>query len=308
MNGAVVLRSRRGPVATFSIVARDDRTGDLGIAVASKFLAVGAVVPWARAGAGAIATQAHANVAYGPEGLDRLAAGAAAPAVLERLLAADPGSNVRQCGIVDAKGEAAAHTGGDCMAWAGHVVGKGFTCQGNILAGPEVVEAMATAFQAAPNSAFADRLLDALRAGELAGGDRRGRQSAALLVVREGGGYGGGNDRWVDLRVEDHNDPLAELGRLLALHRVYFPHDDTHPPLSLTAATLAAIAQDLVTLDYLASQSLDNREAVLQALGRFAGVENLEERLRDDDLVDADLVAFLSQKARVDLMAVDASL
>lgn len=297
MSARVDARSLDAPVATFSIVARDARSGDLGVAVASKFLAVGAVVPWARAGVGAVATQAHANTTYGPSGLDLMANGASAPAALSRLVEADSAASVRQCGMVDAYGAVAAHTGPECMRWAGHVTGEGFTCQGNILTGPEVVNAMATAF-AASNAAFADRLVDALRAGEAAGGDRRGRQSAALLIVREGGGYGGGNDRWVDLRVDEHHDPLAELGRLLTLHRVYFPHGEGAPPLPLTGATVESLAGHLVTLGYLEAESRADSAAILAAFRRFAGVENLEERLRDDDLIDAQAFGLLQRLAR----------
>lgn len=285
------------PVATFSIVARDEHTGDLGVAVASKFLAVGAVAPWARAGIGAVATQAHANVAYGPAALALMANGASARAALAELIAADGGAPVRQCGIVDANGISAAHTGPECMEWAGHVVGDGFACQGNILASPAVVDAMASAFGAGGVS-FADRLIAALRAGEAAGGDRRGRQSAALLIVREGGGYGGGNDRWIDLRVEDHEDPLTELVRLLALHRVYFPHGEGSPPLALTEEALAGLARNLGLLGYLPPDTSNDGAAVRAALRHFAGVENLEERLRDDDHVDAEVVAMLQRKAR----------
>lgn len=289
--------SPTAPVATFSIVARDERTGDLGVAVASKFLAVGAVVPWARAGIGAVATQAHANVAHGPAALALMTNGASARDALDELIAADLGAAVRQCGVVDANGVAAAYTGADCMEWAGHVVGDGFTCQGNILAGRAVTDAMAGAFEPA-GGAFADRLIGALRAGEAAGGDRRGRQSAALLIVRESGGYGGGNDRWIDLRVEDHEDPLAELGRLLVLHRVYFPHGEGSPPLALTEEALANVARNLDVLGYLPADRRNDGAAVRAALRRFAGVENLEERLLDNNYVDAEVVAMLQRKAR----------
>lgn len=287
------------PVSTFSIVARDPATGDLGIAVASKFLAVGAVVPWARAGVGAVATQAHANVAYGPEGLRLLATGLAAPDVLARLLADDTGADVRQCGLVDAQGRAAAHTGVDCMAWAGHEVGEGFACQGNILSGPEVVAALARTYQSNAGESFPARLLVALAAGEAAGGDRRGRQSAALYVVRERGGYGGGNDRWIDLRVDDHPTPIAELRRLLDLHRLYFRHGDTPGAIPLAGETRREVAAHLATLGYLATADAATAppESLDAALAHFAGVENLEERLRADGQLDPTVLAFLRQKA-----------
>lgn len=205
-----------GPVATFSIVARDGDSGDLGIAVESKFFAVGAVVPWARAGVGAIATQAFANTAFGPRGLALLEQGLGAAAVLDTLLASDAGAVRRQVGIVDASGQAVSHTGGECQPWAGHRIGPSYAVQGNILVGEGVVEAMEKAFVAS-RGPLAGRLLAALEAGQEAGGDSRGQQSAALLVVRAGGGYGGFNDRYCDLRVDDHPRPIEELRRLYNL-------------------------------------------------------------------------------------------
>lgn len=207
-------------VATFSIVARDPDTGELGIGVQSKFLAVGSVVPWAKANTGAVATQARANVSYGPEGLSLLEEGLTAALAVERLVAGDDDRDYRQVGMVDRNGNAAAHTGARCLDWAGHHVGNGYACQGNLLAGPEVVAAMARAYEGAAHLPhLADRLLTALAAAQEAGGDRRGKQSAALYVVRDGGGYGGYNDRLVDLRADDHPDPIEELRRLLDLHR-----------------------------------------------------------------------------------------
>jgi uncharacterized Ntn-hydrolase superfamily protein len=208
------------PVATFSIVACDPETGELGVAVQSKFFAVGAVVPWARAGVGAIATQAYGNTTFGPRGLERLAAGEAVDAVLAALLASDSLAAQRQVGIVDARGSSAAHTGADCLAWAGHRTGPKFSVQGNILTGEAVVDAMAEAYLAAEGEMLGERLLRALEAGQAAGGDARGRQSAALLVVREGGGYGGYNDRYCDLRVDDHAQPIVELRRIFGIWKV----------------------------------------------------------------------------------------
>ena len=202
------------PVSTFSIVAYDPITGDLGVAVESKFFAVGPVVPFAAAGVGAIATQSYANTTYGPRGLQGLRDGDDPQQVLDELLAADPGRDRRQVGIVDARGRTAAFTGKACLAWAGSRSGPNYTVQGNILAGPEVVDAMAAAFESTPGD-LASRMVAALAAGQAAGGDARGRQSAALLVVREGGGYGGYDDRLIDLRVDDHARPIEELQRLL---------------------------------------------------------------------------------------------
>jgi uncharacterized Ntn-hydrolase superfamily protein len=213
------------PVATFSIVGYDPATGDLGIAVQSKFFAVGAVVPWARAGVGAVATQSYANTAYGPDGLRFLADGASAVAAVEQLTAADDDRALRQLGIVDAAGVAATFTGDACLPWAGGRVGEHYAAQGNILAGPEVVDAMAVTFESTPGDLGA-RLVAALAAGQAAGGDARGRQSAALLVVREGGGYGGANDRYVDLRVDDHPVPIRELRRLYGLRQAQLAAGD----------------------------------------------------------------------------------
>jgi uncharacterized Ntn-hydrolase superfamily protein len=202
---------------TYSIVARDPATGDLGIAIASKALAVGAVAPFARAGVGAISTQALPNVSYGPDALARLAAGEDPEGILAALTAADAQAAHRQAGLVDALGRSATWTGSSCMAWAGGRVAPGVAAQGNILAGPGVVDAMIEAYAAATGT-FPRRLVAALRAGDQAGGDSRGRQSAALLVRRDQGGVGGLDDRWIDLRIDDHRDPVTELGRLLALH------------------------------------------------------------------------------------------
>lgn len=210
------------PVATFSVVAFDPATKELGIAVQSKFFGVGSVVPWARAGVGAVATQSYANVTYGPGGLKLMADGKSARETLGELIDRDSRADRRQVGIVDKDGNVASYTGKTCIAWAGHREGKHYCVQGNILAGPEVIEAMAKAFEATEGP-LADRLMAALVAAQKAGGDRRGMQSAALLVVRDGAGYGGGNDRFIDLRVEDNPEPIEELQRLLHEHRKFFP-------------------------------------------------------------------------------------
>ncbi len=214
-------RHEQPVVATFSIVARDPDTGELGVAVQSKFIAVGAVVPWAKAGVGAIATQAYANTQYGPDGLALLAAGRAADAVVAELTANDLRREIRQLGIVDAKGKAATYTGAKCNAWAGGRAEENVCVQGNILAGEAVVAAMLKAYREGKGD-FGDRLIAALQAGQEAGGDTRGKQSAALLIVREGWGYGGASDRYRDLRVDDHADPIPELKRIYDLHRAIF--------------------------------------------------------------------------------------
>ena len=213
------------PIATFSIVAFDPTTGELGVAVQSKFFSVGSVVPWAKAGVGAVATQSWANIQYGPDGLALLAKGKSPAEVVKALTAPDTQREFRQLGVVDAKGRAASFTGKRCMDWAGHVTGKHFAAQGNILASEAVVKDMAAAFEKArqqPKTELADWLVAALEAAQAAGGDKRGRQSAALLVVREKGGYSGADDRYIDLRVADHKMPIQELNRLLKLHKSFF--------------------------------------------------------------------------------------
>jgi len=228
---------------TYSIVALDAATGDLGVATQSKFLAVGAVVPWARAGIGAVATQAYANVGWGVAALDRLAAGGgaiSAQAVLAELVAADDMRSERQIGIVNAQGGSASHTGPDCFAWAGGRTGPGFAAQGNILAGPGVVDGLAETL-AAGGRPFPELLIDCLAAADAAGGDRRGRESAALLVVRAGGGYDGGNDRWIDLRVDHSDDPIGDLRRLLDLQHLYFDRPAVGDLVPLDEATAAEV-------------------------------------------------------------------
>ena len=258
---------------TFSIVARSSDGTSFGVAVASKFLAVGAAVPAAETGVGAIATQAHANLAYRPDGLAQLRNGRSAQLTLDTLVAADEEGDSRQAGIVDAAGAAATFTGSECHPWAGGVTGTDYAIQGNILVGPEVVRAMEQAWSASdPDEPLARRLLAALTAGDDAGGDRRGRQSAALLVVSPDGGYGGGSDVLVDLRVDDHATPVAELARLLDLHDLYFGKPDPATLLDLDD-DLASEIRALLTERGFIDDDLD------AALAGWAGVENYEERL-----------------------------
>jgi uncharacterized Ntn-hydrolase superfamily protein len=253
---------------TFSIVARSADGAHWGVAVASKFLAVGAVVPGARATVGAIATQAYANVAYLPDGLHLLRRGHSAQEVVDVLTAADDAHAQRQLGVVDAAGRSATYTGAECMDWAGGIADDSVAIQGNILVGPRVVEAMHEAWRSSdPAAPLARRLLVALQAGDAAGGDRRGRQSAALLVVTEGGGYGGGNDVYVDVRVDDHPEPCLELGRLLELHHVYF-----EAPADEALVSLADVQDDVDR--WLAALGYADLDA-------WVGVENFEMRIVD---------------------------
>jgi uncharacterized Ntn-hydrolase superfamily protein len=286
------------PIATFSIVAYDPGRQEWGVAVQSKFLAVGAVVSWARAGAGAVATQSYANLAYGPDGLALMAEGMDADAVIQTLTAPDEDRALRQVGVVDAQGRAAAFTGDGCYDWAGHVVGDGFTCQGNILI-PGTVEAMADRFQDVRNSEgeLADWLVEALAAGQSAGGDSRGRQSAAVLVVREGGGYGGNNDRYLDLRVDDHAQPIRELQRLLDMHHLFF--QETDPDDLIPLDTIAAELQQMMkgTGYYEGTITATFDEATRRALRALVGSENLEERWNGKgNEIDRKVVDFLREK------------
>lgn len=219
--GLPVSRPVAEPIATFSFVAQDTTAGISGVIVASKFFAVGSVVPWGRGDVGAIATQAYGNTTFGPRGLDLLAAGASPEQTLAILLESDPGRDSRQVGIVDARGRSATYTGSACMAWAGGRSGPGYAAQGNILTGPEVVDAMVASYLASEGQYLGDRLLAALEAGEAAGGDSRGKQSAAFLLVATGKGYAGFNDILCDLRVDDHEDPFAELRRI---YEVWLPN------------------------------------------------------------------------------------
>lgn len=286
-------------IATFSIVARDPANGDLGVAVQSKFLAVGAVVPWARAEVGAIATQALANIGYGPNGLALLEQGLSAQEVLHQLLVNDPEREHRQVGIVDARGQAAAHTGRACQHWAGHVIGPGFCCQGNILAGEAVVNRMAEVYSqsTAQGGELAERLVAALDAGQAAGGDKRGRQGAALYVVRQGGSYGGLLDRYVDLRVDDHPEPIKELARILKLHRFYLTRPGPEDWLPIDAALATELQDSLRDLGYYDGPNTRSYDQLTrEAMFAYGSVENLEERLVEDARIDKQVLDFIRRK------------
>ena len=209
-------KAHNSPITTFSIVGRDPENGDLGVAVQSKFFAVGAVVPWAKAGVGAIATQSWTNTTYGTKGLELLGNGLTAQQALNQLVARDDGRSQRQVGIIDADGNVANYTGDECLEWAGARSGENYSAQGNLLTGEVVVDAMGDAFEETEGE-LAEKLMAALIAGQEKGGDRRGQQAAALIVVRENGGEGGFNDRYIDLRVDDHKQPIKELRRLLKI-------------------------------------------------------------------------------------------
>lgn len=274
---------------TFSIVSADPLAGDWGVAVASRFPCVGAVVPWARAGVGAVATQSWANTALGPDGLGLMGEGVSADDALRRLLEEDEGREDRQVGFVDSAGRSATFTGSRCMAWAGGATGSGFAAQGNILVGESVVDELARVF-AETEGDLCDRLLAALLAGDAAGGDRRGRQSAALLVVREGGGYEGRNDRYIDLRVDDHPEAPRELARLFAVwDTTMLIRND--PLLPAGPELVADLQRRLAVLgNYAGKPSGVYDDPTRKALGEWAGEHNLEGRLREDDQISNLLV------------------
>lgn len=281
---------------TFSIVARDTQAGELGIAVQSKFLAVGAVVPWARAGVGAIATQSWANTSYGPHGLELLADGLSPEEVLAQLLSADEGRTSRQVGIVGINGSPVTYTGDQCFPWAGGRVGADYACQGNILMGEDTVLAMAHTFEQT-GGRLCDRLLAALAAGQAAGGDSRGQQSAALLVVRERGGYGGFNDRFIDLRVDDHPQPIEELQRILQLHKLYLFPPEPADILPIDQ-TIARELQTLLTTtgDYQGAITASYDDITRDAFRKYSGRENLEERWFEDARIDRVVLDFMRRK------------
>jgi uncharacterized Ntn-hydrolase superfamily protein len=265
---------------TFSIVARSADGESWGVAVASKFLAVGSAVPAAVAGVGAIATQADANVAYKGQALAHLDDGANASVAIQRLIEDDPGRDHRQVGIVDVDGNAASHTGEACLDWAGSVIGDGYAIQGNILTGSEVVEAMEAAWlDSSPEASLADRLLEALVAGDAAGGDSRGRQSAAILVVKDEAGYEGLDDIAVDLRVDDHPEPITELARLLALSELYLTASTDEEKVPVTPDLLEEL-EELATAaghrDFAAWVGTENYEMRVASDGSWIDVRILE--------------------------------
>ena len=260
-------------VATYSIVACDLEEKQWGVAVQSKFLAVGSVVPWAEPQVGAIATQAYANPSYGPNGLALLREGLSASEVVERLTSEDEGRDERQLGVVDANGGSASWTGPGCNDWAGHRTGAGYAAQGNILVGEETVTALATTFEANAHLPLAQRLIECLAAAQAAGGDRRGQQSASLLVVEKDGGYAGLSDILVDLRVDDHERPIQELRRIHGLHYRLFGLSPREDWLPLEGELRAEVDERLARLGY-------------DSLDAWAGVENLEERVDGEDAID----------------------
>src|SRR3990170_1413917 len=266
------------PVSTYSIVACDLEAGQWGVATQSKFLAVGSVVPWAEPHAGAVATQSYANPRYGPDGLALLREGATAEDVVGRLTAADEGREQRQLGVVDAHGGGATFTGSECHSWAGGRIGPCYAAQGNILVSGETVDALAETFETTVGRPLVVRLLDCLAAAQAAGGDRRGQQSAALLVVEREGGYAHLSDTLVDLRVDDHATPVEELRRLYGIHQALFGRTPRSEWLPVGEELRAELTERLARLGY-------------ERLAHWAGVENLEERVDGENQIDPVVLA-----------------
>jgi uncharacterized Ntn-hydrolase superfamily protein len=274
-------------VATYSIVACDLETGQWGVAVQSKFLAVGSVVPWAMPHVGAVATQAYANPRYGPQGLELLREGISAQEVVERLTSADDGRDHRQLGVVDAEGGAATYTGKECLDWAGGRTGAGYAAQGNILVSAETVDALADTFEGA-SGLLAERLIDCLAAAQAAGGDSRGQQSASLLVVERDGGYANLSDVVVDLRVDDHELPIEELRRIYRLHDEIFGKTPRAQWLDVDEGLADELRDRLTRLGY--DGELDD------AFTRWAATENLEERVDGTGQIDPVVLDALRSK------------
>jgi uncharacterized Ntn-hydrolase superfamily protein len=284
-------------LSTFSIVGYDPQAQEWGIAVQSKFLAVGAMVPWAQAGAGAVATQSYANTSYGPNGLALMAQGLSAQKALDKLIAEDEGRALRQVGLVDAQGEAATFTGEECYDWAGGVTGTYYAAQGNILVSGATVEAMAKTFEEARGE-LADRLVAALAAGQAAGGDRRGRQAAAVLVVRHEGGYGGFNDRYMDLRVDDDPEPIERLKALVDLHHLFFKPPEPGEMVAIEGELAREVQQILQWAQFYDGPITGEYDApTRKALTALIGNENFEERFDEEKgLISGQVMDVLREK------------
>jgi uncharacterized Ntn-hydrolase superfamily protein len=283
---------------TFSIVGCDLRAESWGVAVAGHSLAIGAVVPWIELGVGAIATQALTNVTWGPHGLALISAGSSAREALDQLITADPGRDERQAGVVDLRGRSASHTGSACLPWAGGRSGRGYASQGDLLAGPAVVDAIGGTFEESDGDPLAQRLLGALRAGEAAGGDRRGRQSAAIRVATPGAGFGGSDNVPLDLRVDDHPEPIEELSRLLSLYEQYAGTAPPETRLPLEIELLEEIRALLVRVGQVLPEGLSG---VTAALRTWVACENLGTRWWGEDTLDP----FVLERLRAAAAAAD---
>ncbi|QWC22381.1 DUF1028 domain-containing protein [Bacillus haikouensis] len=277
---------------TYSIVGYDPEEKEWGIAVQSKFLGVGSVVPFAKAGVGAVATQSYANTSYGPHALQLMEEGKTAEEALDIITKDDPERHLRQVGLIDAWGHSVTFTGEGCYDWAGGMTGKYFTAQGNILVDENTVKAMGETFESAPGS-LAERLLHALDVGQDAGGDSRGMQSAALLVVKEKGGYGGFNDRYIDLRVDDHASPIKELKRIYHMHQLYFKESDPGRVVLLEGEVRDALEKELKRHGYA-----DGSKSLHLALKDYLHTENFEMREQEENYIDLDVLDYMKKQGR----------
>lgn len=283
---------------TFSIVGFDPKNGDLGIAVHSKFPNVRVTIPFAQAGIGAVATQSYCNTSFGPKGLNLLKNGASPQQAIDILIQNDKDRDYRQVGIIDAKGNAANYTGLECFDWAGGYLGDNCSVQGNVLASEKVITSMAQGFQVYQGS-LAERLIHALNMGQEAGGDRRGQQSAALLVVRKNAGYGGHDDRYVDISVYDHQQPIQELKRLYELHRLtYFKSEEKN--LKSIDSAIAKELQEIMQKKGFYKGEINGffDQQTQKSLHDFMGWENYDERIRNDDLIDLEVLNDIRKKHR----------
>lgn len=279
---------------TFSIVAYDPKNNEWGVAVQSKFVAVGSIVPYAKAKVGAIATQAYANTSYGPNGLALLEKGLSAEETIQRLIKDDEKKEERQVGIVDSFGNAASFTGSECFEWAGHIVGKDFSCQGNILVSEEVVKAMAKAFETTRGDLI-DKLFAVLDAGQEAGGDRRGRESAAILIVKEKGAYDGGTDNYINIRVDEHPTPIKELKKVFEIYDMCLLLRDDPKDLVKLKGDKVKIVKERLKLDGFYEGAIDDKydDVTKKALRDWLGTNNLEVRERDDDFMWGSLYRYI---------------
>ncbi|MGI8314138.1 DUF1028 domain-containing protein [Halobacillus mangrovi] len=289
------LKKNQPIIATFSIVGYDPETGEIGVAVQSKFLGVGSVVPWAKAGVGAVATQAFANPAYGPEGLRLLEEGSCPDEVIQTLISNDEDFSHRQIGVIDAKGNAATFTGEECYDWAGGITGENYAAQGNILVNKETVTHLGDAFETTEGP-LADRLIAGLKAAQNAGGDSRGKQSAAIYVVKENGGYGGLSDVFVDLRVDDHPEPIEELERIYQLQQLYFGETNPDDVIKIEGEEESNLRQWLAQLDYLTSPEVSEDE-FHKGLTAYLHTENFEAREQDRGYIDMKVYEFMKTHA-----------
>ncbi|MGP4073268.1 DUF1028 domain-containing protein [Piscibacillus sp. B03] len=278
-------------VATFSIVGFDPNTGELGVATQSKLLGVGAVVPWAEANVGAVATQSLANTAFGPDGLALLKEGKTAQEAIDALVENDPDASMRQVGVVDFNGNSATFTGDGCYDWAGGRAGKNYAAQGNILVGEDTVTAMAETFEQSEGKPLPERLIACLHAAQKAGGDKRGMQSAAIYIVKEKGGYGGYNDRYLDLRVDEHETPIDELERIYRLHQLYFNRPKEENIVELDDEKKFALSKKLAELGFL-----DEGGDFDEAFRNYIHTENFEEREQESGKIDLELYYYIVGK------------